>query len=98
VNYLVAMLVLAIGVGGIGAGEADDSPGLQLLGVALVVAAVARGVRLVQRRTLSWPVRSMDTGLVAAAPSWTTDLPDAGTSCRIRHPRQPQPSRGIISG
>jgi hypothetical protein len=31
------------------AGEADDSPGLQLLGVLLIIGAVALGVRMVQR-------------------------------------------------
>jgi hypothetical protein len=48
-SYLVAILVLAIGAAGIVAGEADDSPGLQLLGALLVVGAVARGVRITRR-------------------------------------------------
>jgi hypothetical protein len=48
VRYLltvVAVLVLALGVAGIVHGEADDSPGLQLLGVVLVLGAVAFGIR-----------------------------------------------------
>jgi hypothetical protein len=48
-RYLVAILVLAIGVAGIVAGEADDSPGLQLLCAVLVVGAVVRGVRIARR-------------------------------------------------
>ncbi|SCL44215.1 hypothetical protein GA0070606_0189 [Micromonospora citrea] len=46
---LVAVLAVAIGVAGVVYGEADDSPGLQLLGVVLVVAAIALGVRIVRR-------------------------------------------------
>ena len=46
---LVAVLVVALGVAGIVLGEADDSPGLQLLGVLLVVGAVWFGVRTVRR-------------------------------------------------
>ncbi|WBB70049.1 hypothetical protein [Micromonospora sp. WMMD812] len=46
---LVALLAIAIGVGGILYGEADDSPGLQLLGGALVVGAFAFGVRIARR-------------------------------------------------
>jgi uncharacterized membrane-anchored protein len=46
---MVAILVIAIGVAGIVAGEADDSPGLQFLGLVLVVGAVALGVRFVRR-------------------------------------------------
>lgn len=46
---VVAVLLIAIGVAGIVHGEADDSPGLQLLGVLLVVGAVALGVRIVRR-------------------------------------------------
>jgi hypothetical protein len=32
-KYVVAILAIAIGVAGVVAGGADDSPGLQLLGV-----------------------------------------------------------------
>lgn len=38
-----------IGVAAIVLGEADDSPGLQLLGVLLVIGTVALGVRTAQR-------------------------------------------------
>ena len=48
-RYLVSLLALAIGVAAVVAGEADDSPGLQLLGVLLVVGAVALGVRVARR-------------------------------------------------
>jgi hypothetical protein len=51
VSYLVAVLVLALGVTGIIAGGADDSPGLQLIGVLLVVGAVVLVVRATRRRT-----------------------------------------------
>lgn len=46
---LVAVLVVALGVAGVVYGEADDSPGLQLLGVVLVLGAAVFGVRLVRR-------------------------------------------------
>jgi hypothetical protein len=53
-KFLVAILAIAIGVAGIVAGEADDSPGLQLLGAVIVIGAVVYGVRAVRiarRRT-----------------------------------------------
>ncbi|MEV4483899.1 hypothetical protein [Micromonospora coxensis] len=46
---LVALLGVAIGAAGVVYGEADDSPGLQLLGVVLVVGAVVFGVRALRR-------------------------------------------------
>ncbi|NYF58600.1 hypothetical protein [Micromonospora purpureochromogenes] len=46
---IVALLAVAIGVAGIVYGEADDSPGLQLLGVVLALGAVVFGVRAVRR-------------------------------------------------
>jgi hypothetical protein len=50
-KYLVvAVLAIALGVAGIVAGEADDSPGLQLIGVLLIVGAIALGVRIARRR------------------------------------------------
>jgi drug/metabolite transporter (DMT)-like permease len=49
-KYVVAVLAIAIGVAGVVAGEADDSPGLQLLGVLLIIGAVVLGVRMVRRR------------------------------------------------
>ncbi|MFE9194345.1 hypothetical protein ACFYL6_32545 [Micromonospora sp. NPDC007208] len=42
---VATVLVVALGVAGIVLGEADDSPGLQLLGVVLVLGAVAFGIR-----------------------------------------------------
>ncbi len=48
-KYLSALLVFAIGVTGVVAGEADDSPGLQLLGVVLALGAVVGGVRIARR-------------------------------------------------
>ena len=48
-KYLVAILAIAIGVAGIVAGGADDSPGLQLIGVVIIIGAVALGVRTALR-------------------------------------------------
>ena len=47
---LVIALGIALGVAGIVLGEADDSPGLQLIGVLLVVGTVVLGVRWSRRR------------------------------------------------
>ena len=49
-KYLVAVLLVALGVAGIVAGGADDSPGLQLLGALLVLGAVVLAVRAARRR------------------------------------------------
>jgi hypothetical protein len=49
VTLLAGLAVLALGVAGVVHGEADDSPGLQLIGVLLVVGAVALGVRTARR-------------------------------------------------
>ena len=46
---LAVVLVVAIGVAGVVLGEADDSPGLQGLGVLLVVGAVVVGARALRR-------------------------------------------------
>ena len=47
---VVAILsVVAVGVTAVVLGEADDSPGLQGLGVLLVIGAVVLGVRTVRR-------------------------------------------------
>ncbi len=46
---ILAVLLAALGIAAVVAGEGDDAPGLQLLGVLLVVGAVALGVRTVQR-------------------------------------------------
>ncbi|WP_405095849.1 hypothetical protein [Micromonospora sp. NBC_01412] len=48
-RYFVAVLAVAIGVAGIVCGEADDSPGLQLLGVVLIVGAIVFVVRTARR-------------------------------------------------
>ncbi|REE96835.1 hypothetical protein [Thermomonospora umbrina] len=48
-KYFLAFLALALGVAGVVFGEADDSPGLQLLGVVLAVGAVASGIRAARR-------------------------------------------------
>ncbi|GAB2931329.1 hypothetical protein GCM10027280_18710 [Micromonospora polyrhachis] len=48
-RYFLVIVAIAIGAAGFVYGEADDSPGLQLLGVALVVGAVACGVRMARR-------------------------------------------------
>ena len=48
-KYLVAILAIAIGVAGIVAGGADDSPGLQLIGLVIIIGAVALGVRTALR-------------------------------------------------
>jgi multisubunit Na+/H+ antiporter MnhB subunit len=46
---IVVLLMVALGVAGIVYGEADDSPGGQLIGVLLVVGAVVLGVRMIRR-------------------------------------------------
>ncbi|MEU8298985.1 hypothetical protein AB0C04_17075 [Micromonospora sp. NPDC048909] len=46
---IVALLAVALGVAAVVYGGADDSPGLQLLGAALVVGAVVFGVRTARR-------------------------------------------------
>lgn len=48
-RYLVPLLLVALGVAGVVAGGADDSPGLQLLGVLVVAGAVALAVRARRR-------------------------------------------------
>ena len=47
---LAALLATALGVAAIVLGEADDSPGLQGLGVLLIIGTVALGVRSRRRR------------------------------------------------
>jgi hypothetical protein len=49
VTYLIAILLLALGVAGIIAGGADDSPGLQLLGLLVAIGAVVIAVRTARR-------------------------------------------------
>jgi hypothetical protein len=48
-RYLVPLLLVALGVAGVIAGGADDSPGLQLLGVLVVAGAVVLAVRARRR-------------------------------------------------
>ena len=52
-KYLLLALVvaagIATGVAGLVHGEADDSPGLQLLGILLALGAAALGVRAARR-------------------------------------------------
>jgi len=53
-NILMALGLTAIGVGiaaaGIYIGETDDAPGAALLGILLMVGAVALGVRTARRK------------------------------------------------
>ena len=46
-RYVLAVLAVVIGVAAVVYGEADDSPGLQLLGVLLVLATGDGGLRIV---------------------------------------------------
>lgn len=48
--YVLAVLLLAVGVAAVVAGGADDSPGLQGLGVLLAAGAVWLAVRTARRR------------------------------------------------
>ncbi|MEU6074218.1 hypothetical protein [Micromonospora sp. NPDC047074] len=50
-TYLFAVLAAALGVAAVVHGGADDSPGLQLIGVVLVVGAIAFVVRAARRRS-----------------------------------------------
>ena len=50
-SVLSALLLAALGVAGVVLGEGDDAPGLQGLGVLLVVAAVVLVVRSRRRGT-----------------------------------------------
>ncbi|GAA3395789.1 hypothetical protein [Cryptosporangium minutisporangium] len=46
---LLALLGIAIGAFGVVYGEADDSPGLQLLGVLIVAGTLVFGIRTLRR-------------------------------------------------
>ena len=54
-NVLMVLAFIAIGVGiaaaGIYIGEIDDAPGAALLGILLMIGAVALGARTARRRT-----------------------------------------------
>ena len=54
-KYLVAVLLIALGILGILAGGMDDSPGLQLLGLLLALGAIVFGVRTAWRRRRPTP-------------------------------------------
>jgi hypothetical protein len=47
----VSLVIAALGLVAIVAGEADDAPGLMLIGILLVVVAMAFGVRTARRTT-----------------------------------------------
>ena len=53
-NVLMALGLIAIGVGiavaGIYIGETDDAPGAALIGILLMIGAVALGVRTARRK------------------------------------------------
>jgi membrane protein implicated in regulation of membrane protease activity len=49
--FAPALAVVAIGVTAAMHGEADDAPGLALLGILLIVGALAWAVRTAQRRS-----------------------------------------------
>lgn len=48
-RYLVVAVVVAVGIAGMVLGEGDDSPGLQGLGLLLIIGAVAWSVRSARR-------------------------------------------------
>jgi hypothetical protein len=50
-RHVVAVLVLVLGIAGVLAGGYDDSPGLQLIGLLLIVGAAVLGVRAARHRT-----------------------------------------------
>ena len=50
-RFLLAILAAATGVAAVVLGGYDDSPGLQGLGVLVIVGAVVLGVRAVRRST-----------------------------------------------
>jgi hypothetical protein len=49
-TYVLAVVLVGLGVAAVVAGGADDSPGLQLVGVLLVVGGAVLGVRGSRRR------------------------------------------------
>jgi membrane protein implicated in regulation of membrane protease activity len=53
--YLVAALLAVLGAAAVVAGGYDDSPGLQGIGVLLVVGAVVLAVRTARRRRVGAP-------------------------------------------
>jgi hypothetical protein len=51
--FVPALAVVAVGVTAAMHGEADDAPGLALIGIILIVGALAVAVRLAQRSSSS---------------------------------------------
>ena len=49
-TYLGAFFLLVLGVAGVVAGGADDSPGLQLIGLLLAIGGIVLAVRNHRRR------------------------------------------------
>jgi hypothetical protein len=49
-GYLLALVAGVVGVAGMVAGEADDSPGLQFLGLLFILGALVLVVRTARRR------------------------------------------------
>ncbi len=65
VTKLVMALVLvvigvAIGAGGIYIGETDDAPGAAIIGILLMIGAVAFGARIARRKTRFPPNNTMN--------------------------------------
>ncbi|WP_166518203.1 hypothetical protein [Candidatus Blastococcus massiliensis] len=54
-TYLAAVLLVALGAAAVVAGGYDDSPGLQGIGVLLVIGAVVLVVRTARRRRIGAP-------------------------------------------
>jgi hypothetical protein len=52
VIFCPALAVVAVGVTAAMHGEADDAPGLALIGIVLIVAALAAAVRIAQRSSV----------------------------------------------
>jgi hypothetical protein len=54
-NLVIALAIITVGVAlavaGIYIGDTDDAPGAALLGILLMIGAVALGVRTARRRT-----------------------------------------------
>lgn len=56
-NMLMSLIVVAVGVaiciGGIYVGEADDSPGAAVIGILLMIGSVVLGLRIARRKQTS---------------------------------------------
>jgi hypothetical protein len=71
--FAPALAVVAVGVTAAMHGEADDAPGLALLGILLIVGALAVAVRAAQRS--GRPPRAGDASLTGRADRHTVDVP-----------------------